>query len=179
MGCRAGGSFFGVPVAVVRTFRPRGDAGARQTLAMLARMVRDAAVTPAIVSIARTIIQPAGRNDRERQIALIRAWVQGRTKWQPDPHGEEYLVPPAIMLARIAQGGTAPGDCDDVAALAGALLKGAGLPTRLTAIAFPPSKSFRHVLAEASPAPGRWLDLDTTRPPSTTARPVRGLTVRV
>jgi transglutaminase-like putative cysteine protease len=168
-----------VPVSVVRTFRPRGDAGAKQTLATLARMVRAGAVTPAIVSIARAIIQPAARGDVGGQIRLIRQWVGERTKWQPDPHGEEYLVPPAVMLARIAQGRAAPGDCDDVAALAGALLKAAGIPTRLTAIAFAPSRVYRHVFAEASPGPGRWVDLDTTRPPNAAARPARGLTVRV
>lgn len=178
MSC-APATFWGVPVKVRKSWRARGDAGAMQTLAEMRAMVQRSAVEPEIVSLARVIVRPAARGDRRGAAGLVRDWVSRHTRWTPDPEGAEYLVPPTVMLSRIARAGLAPGDCDDVAVLAATLLKAAGIPARLTAIGFHPTRRLSHVTAEAMTGPGVWRELDTTRPAVTDARPARALALRV
>lgn len=148
---------------VTRTERPTGDGGVIQTLKQMGQQIRLASIDPLIVNTAREIILPAGRRAVNEKIWLIRAWLDGHTKWVPDPENAEYLVTPRAMLQRILSQGVAPGDCDDMAMLGAALLKAVGIRAQLKAVGFYPAKYFRHVYAEGWDG-AQWQELDISRP---------------
>lgn len=170
--------FFGRPVTLTKKRRAPGDAGAIGTLKRMAELARRSSIHPSVVSMARAIIQPAGRNQVGEQIELIRQWVQDHTKWLPDPLGAEYLIPPELLLPKIAATGQAQGDCDDVALLAAALLRAVGIPAGFRAVAFTPARNLSHVFALGWN--GRnWCELDTTRPYDGGRPRSRSLTLRI
>lgn len=157
------GPFNGRPSIVRRSKRAGGDYGVIQTLRKMAGHIREASIDPAIVSLARDLVLPAGRRAIDEKIWLIRDWLSGHTKWVPDPLEAEYLVPPRALLDRIHSSGIAAGDCDDIAMLGAALLRAVGIRGRLRAVSFAPFKNFQHVFAEGFDGL-HWRDLDVSRP---------------
>lgn len=129
----------------------------------MADYARAASVAPAVVSLAREIVLPAGRRELGEKVQLVRRWLDSHLRWIPDPLGAEYLVPPLALLARIESQGMAGGDCDDMAMLGAALVRAVGIPARLRAVAFVPSGRFVHVYAEGWNG-AAWQDLDISRP---------------
>lgn len=163
---------------VRRSRRAGGDYGVVQTLRKMGEHIRAASVAPPIVELARQIIMPAGRRQVTEKIGLIRAWVDGHTRWVPDPLEAEYLVPPLELLGRMRTAGVAVGDCDDIAMLAAALLRAVGIRARLRAVAFVPFTQFRHVYAEGWDG-SSWRELDTSRPARGARLHSRALTMGV
>jgi len=83
-------------------------------------------------------------------------------RYLPDGVEHEIIVLPEEQLARIASRGSVQGDCDDAAALAGALARSIGLQTRIMLGSFIPSRRLHHVWAEALGQRG-WVELDPFR----------------
>jgi len=160
------------------TYRPPGEAGIRATLRQMAGMARAAVLDPELVFLARRIISPASRFDPRGQVRRIRDYVEGVTRWLPDPVGVEYLAGPAVLLREIDDHRRVGADCDDVAMLAAALLNAVGIRSRLVAVAFDPEGPYQHVFTEAWDG-AEWRELDTTKPPRNARTIRRALTLEV
>lgn len=155
-----------------------GDPGVRETVAHMARIIREGVADPAVRRAAIAIVgglDPAASLDH---IYAIREFLAAYVRFVRDPVGVELLHTPAWMLADIAEHGVTHGDCDDVAILGGALAGAVGLRVALVTVAFLDNPQYlSHVWAVATPpvplldeaCRQAWIDLDTTRPAQATA----------
>lgn len=134
---------------------PPGDAGTFTTLRMIAQMARRPA--PSVRELAGELT--AGAPPRVAVLRLFR-FVRDQIANSEDPPGIEWLQAPHVTLEHPA------GDCDDKAALLGALLVAAGFPVRLVAIGIE-GRALRHVFVEAKVASAfgaEWVALDPKNP---------------
>lgn len=146
-----------------------GDEGARQTLRLMQRIVREALRDPVVLERAAQVVSGVPPHDQEGELRAIRRFLVQNVRYLNDPEGFELLRQPDYQLDRIAAGGKAEGDCDDVAILAATLAIATGRPARFVAVGFGgPTDPFSHVWAEALVG-GSWRELDTTRPIGQTA----------
>lgn len=150
-----------------------GDLGTAQTVDEMGRLIRAGAQDGAVRMTAINIIGGFAPTDRLSQLLAIREWVAAHFQFIPDPATTELLHEPVVLLRQIAETGTAKGDCDDAAILAGALAAAVGFHVGLVVIALgDPKAPFGHVWASGSPE-GRcvddrgrqlWVEFDVTRP---------------
>lgn len=154
-----------------------GDAGSRETLATMARAVREAIVDISFVWWARSIVQDCPPRNETCCAYSIREYVSGAIRFVRDPVGVENITPPLEHMRKLrgAFGAYVLGDCDDAATLSAALGMAVGLPARFVAIAFPmpgdapgmkytaDNAPYQHVYTELL-AGGAWREMDTTRP---------------
>lgn len=157
-----------------------GDEGARQTLRLMQRIVRQALRDPVVLERAVQVIRSAPAHDHMAELRAIRKFLIDNVRYVNDPDAFELLRLPDYQLDRIAAGGQAEGDCDDVAILGATLALAIGRPARFVAVGFGgPDDPFSHVWAEAL-VDGFWRELDTTRPIGATAiRPTRRMELEV
>lgn len=138
-----------------------GDAGPRQTIAMLRKLVDDAWKDPFVNRTAIDIVRNAG-------IAPYDSWGQIRAIYDfarqfyfvNDPVMKEAVRPTRDLIKLGA------GDCDDINGnVLPALLGSIGFETRLVTVAADPEApdSFSHVYAEVF-QDGAWHPLDAARP---------------
>lgn len=157
-----------------------GDEGARQTLRLMQKIVRQALRDPVVLERAVQVIRSAPAHNQLAELRAIRAFLTRHVRYVNDPDAFELLRLPDYQLDRIAAGGEAEGDCDDVAILAATLALAIGRPARFVAVGFGgPEEPFSHVWAEAL-VDGFWREMDTTRPIGATAlQPTRRLELEV
>lgn len=167
----------GARVARVRTHRlGLGDVGSWQTLRSMRGAVRQAIRDPRVLETAAAIVRPARPRDKRSQAQLIRSWMAAHTRYLNDPPGLELLRTPDYQLDRIGRDGVVQGDCDDMAMLAAALGKAAGMRAQFVALGFQgPKGPLSHVFTELLADDG-WVEMDVTRTPG---RPVPQFTRRV
>lgn len=143
--------------AIVSCELAEGPLGTRQTLLLMARLVRESLSTPAsatlIVPLAREIVGALPGQDHSSEAYALQAWVASHIRYVRDPVNVESLTPPAWML------GTLAGDCDDQSMLLAALLGAIGITSRFVAVGVKPGQ-FIHVYVEAFIG-GRWVPLET------------------
>lgn len=153
-----------------------GDAGARETLRVMSRVVHEAIAATAFVWWARGIVQSCPPHAEACCAQAIRDYVSGAVWFQRDPLGVENITHPLDHMQRLADPAAhVVGDCDDAATLSAALGMAVGLPARFIALAFgqpsdPPGTRYTqanapylHVYTELL-AGGQWREMDTTRP---------------
>lgn len=144
---------------VSRYWIPAGPLGIELTVVHMRREVRAALGDPLLEGTARAIV--GGASPRSAA-ARIRAFLDDRTRFVPDPLGVELIRSPVFMLETIECAGYAVGDCDDIAVLGAALGLSAGIPARFVLLAFEDPGLYEHVYTELlTPEP---VELDTTRP---------------
>jgi hypothetical protein len=151
---------------------PDGEAGRHATLAFMADLATQRAITPTVraaaVALARET-RPGARVDRTRFAAMLRRFLEARVTFLEDPAtGDELVQDPVAMLEEIQAHGRALGDCDDVATLGAALALAAGLAVRFVVIYFA-NAEFAHVWTDVYDG-DNWRDLDTTAPAQGTDR---------
>lgn len=170
-----------------------GDAGARETLGVMARLVHQAAADTNFVWWARNIVNDCPPHNDECNALAIRDFVDRYVWFQRDPLGVENLTHPLEHMRRLTMPGAShvKGDCDDVATLSAALGLALGMPAAFTVLAFarpddPPgtrygeyNAPYQHVYTSLA-AGSRLYEMDTTRPLAMLPpQIVRQLTVRV
>lgn len=135
-----------------------GPRGTRQTLRLMARLVRDAVRTqPAVRSTAADITAfIPGQAFREEARTLFE-FVRDRIRYLGDVNGVETVQAPNVTLDVMH------GDCDDKATLLAAMLESIGHPARFVAVGFHNPGEFEHVYVE-SRIGAEWVPMDTTMP---------------
>lgn len=105
------------------------------------------------------------------EISAIADHIQGNVRYTLDTYGiDTYRTPTRTLQLAI-------GDCDDMAALGGAMLQAAGHPIRIKVIQMQGQPDFHHIylLSGVPPeAPERWIAFDPTQTPAVGAEP-RGI----
>lgn len=128
------------------------------------RLVNRGVQNPLTIRAASVIIGGVLRN-RQAHAGAIRAWIDVKVRFQPDPYGMELLREVPEMLEDMARWGAAQVDCDDVAVLSAALGKAVGLRPRFVVLGFEgPVGWYRHVYTELSDGVA-WTEIDVRRPP--------------
>lgn len=108
------------------------------------------------------LARDTGPHDHDTRLRRIARWVADHLRFLPDPAGIEAVTTPAAHIRRIVQSGESVGDCDDAAALAGALAGAVGRRVRLHVVSYRLDRRFHHVFAVAEGSRG-WIDLDPFR----------------
>lgn len=135
---------------------PDGPTGTRETLRMMARLVRAYRKNVYIRELALQIIRNVpGHKNFAAQIRAIHAWVHKNIQYVRDVRGVETLQTPLKTIDYAA------GDCDDQSILVASLLEAIGMRTRFVAIKLDPNGPFVHVYTEVSAGRG-WLPVETT-----------------
>lgn len=113
-------------------------------------------ITSAIPRHIRTAL-PDSRN-RTAIITAVYNWMNRNIRYVFDPVGIEYLQTPERVLKSGA------GDCDDHAALAGALLQSVGIPVKLKVAKTDKNNpnAYSHIYLLVQNEAGEWMPFDTT-----------------
>jgi transglutaminase-like putative cysteine protease len=133
-----------------------GKEGIRQTLLLMADIVRRYRANPAVLTKARALTQSLRQKDYYGEIRVLHEFVRDSIRYVKDPVGVETVATPDQTLA-IGQG-----DCDDKAVLVASLLEALGHDCRFVAVGFTPGE-FTHVLVQTRAGPG-WVNVETTEP---------------
>ena len=138
---------------------PKGYAGTRKTVELIARLVRIGAKDFCVRQTAIAILRSRGIRPKDYmgEINALFEWVQRNVRYTRDIHRVELLHTARRMLELRA------GDCDDMTILLCAMLKSIGHPVRLALVGFNPrNKSvFTHIYLEVFYR-GWWIPLDPT-----------------
>lgn len=136
---------------------PDGEAGTEATIATMREMVNRFKVDPRIRQAATTVAFLQPEKDYRAEAEAIFNEVRDGIRYTRDVHGVETLQEPPITLA------TRMGDCDDQAALLGALLESIGIPTRFVVAGYS-GEHYEHVYLQAWLDSDGWVDMDATEP---------------
>lgn len=139
-----------------------GEAGTKQTIDLMRKLVDQAVGDQSFVRFAKEIVRGVMPYNDIGEASAVYEWVKQNIRYTKDPVTKETLYPPADMLK------IRSGDCDDIAMLMGAIMIALGYPARLTTISANASdpNEFSHVYLEAEvpPGSGQWLPMDAARP---------------
>lgn len=138
-------------------FIPTGAAGIRDTLARMARIVREYRRNPTIRQLAVEVRQAARvpAKDWLGEVRALHRFVRSYITYVRDVRNVETLQTPLRTLENRA------GDCDDQSMLLAALLEALGHPTQFVAMGFTGPDQYSHVLTETRVA-DRWIPVETT-----------------
>ena len=136
-----------------------GAPGTRQTLEMMAALIRQGRESVKVREMAKTLVAGLKQKDYLGEIAAAHAFVRDRMRYTRDIRTVETLHTAERLLD------DRQGDCDDKSVLVAALLESIGHTTRLVAIG-PRRGVFAHVYAQVQhpKTPGAWITLETTEP---------------
>jgi hypothetical protein len=139
-----------------------GEAGTKQTVALMRKLVDQAVSDASFVRFAKEIVRGVMPYNDIGEASAVYEWVKQNIRYTKDPVTKETLYPPAELLK------IRSGDCDDIAMLMGAIMIALGYPARLTTIsanaADPNEFSHVYLEAEVPPGSGQWLAMDAARP---------------
>ena len=136
-----------------------GAAGTRQTLEMMAALIRQGRESIPVREMAKTLVKGLAQKDYKGEIAACHAFVRDRVRYTRDIRTVETLhTAERLLIDR-------QGDCDDKSILVSALLESIGHTTQLVAIG-PRRGVFVHVYAQVQDPkkPGAWINLECTEP---------------
>lgn len=121
-------------------------------------------------SLVRQTAEANCRNIRSKdytsEILANHNFVESKSRYMRDPRTVELVKAPYIVAAQIARGETPSLDCDDMAALEGALHLATGCEVRIVTVAFrhmfyQGERQFSHVYVEArEPRSRAWIVCD-------------------
>lgn len=138
---------------------PKGYAGTRKTVGLIARLVREGAKDFCVRQSAIAILRHHGVRPKDYlgEIRALFEWVKRNVRYTRDIYRVELLHTARRMLELRA------GDCDDMTILLCAMLKSIGRPVRLALVGFNPKRKdlFTHIYLEVF-YQGRWIPLDPT-----------------
>jgi transglutaminase-like putative cysteine protease len=138
---------------------PKGYAGTRKTVELIARLVKEGAKDFCVRQTAIEILIQHGVRPKDYlgEIRALFEWVKCNVRYTRDIHRVELLHTARRMLELRA------GDCDDMTILLCAMLKSVGHPVRLALVGFNPRKKklFTHIYLEVF-YKGWWIPLDPT-----------------
>lgn len=141
-----------------------GAAGTRQTLRLMADLIRQGREALPVREMAKTLVRQLPQKDYMGEIAAVHAFVRDRVRYTRDIRNVETLHTAERLLQ------DRQGDCDDKAILVAAMLESIGHETQLVAIG-PSKQHFVHVFAQVrnpkQPLLNQrdsWLHLECTEP---------------
>lgn len=134
-----------------------GEAGVRQTLKLMGRLVREYRANPTIYGLARSLIQKVPQKSWRGEIDAMFYFVRDGIRYVRDPVGAEAVQLPTITLD------IKSGDCDDKVTLLSSLLESAGHPTRFCAVKVDGGERYSHVFLQTKIGK-KWLSLEPTEP---------------
>lgn len=138
---------------------PDGNAGTMGTLWVMAACVDDAIESGGpVVRLATRIAAQAGRGIMA-QLRAVYDYLAKSITFKRDPVALEHVRHPDQLAIELEQHGHTAGDCDDVATLGAALLRGMGIKPALVVVSAKPNRTFHHVLFAAWHG-RRWVYLD-------------------
>lgn len=127
-----------------------GDAGTKQTLAFMSKLVKKYKTNQVVRETALSIVQNLPEKNFTNEVRYIHAWVRDRIRYVKDVNGVETLQTPPKTLQLMQ------GDCDDQTTLLCALLESIGHKTRMLAVATHGRQNFSHVFPETNIG-GKWV----------------------
>lgn len=133
---------------------PSGRAGHFHTVRKMRELVNMCKVDPFIIQKATGIIYMVPQHDELSELRALFEFVRDHIRYQRDVVGIETLADPRMTLRRQV------GDCDDQAALLGALLESVGCPVRFV-IAGYNGPHAEHVYLQAL-VRGDWISCECT-----------------
>jgi len=132
----------------------RGWPGTKQTLEVMAQIVRRDHGDPVIRALAERIVERCGGHDFQCQIRALHQFVRDQITFRRDPVDIERVQDSRrVLQSRV-------GDCDDKSVLLCSLLGSLGHRTRFGLCSNKPG-DFSHVFVECL-GPGGWITLDPT-----------------
>lgn len=137
---------------VVETI-PDGTPGVRVKLSRLRSLIDKGKADPSVRSLALRAIAGVRERDWRGEVDAVHRAVRNRIRYTMDPVGVELFVEPGRLLGEPA------GDCDDHAALLGALLESIGHPVRLR-VGGPGGGKWSHVWLDVQERGRGWRALD-------------------
>jgi hypothetical protein len=152
---------FSTPGLAYRAPLLSGEAGTKQTIQVMRKLVDQAVSDPSFIRFASDIVRSVPAFNDLAEASALYEWVKRNIRYTKDPVTKEKLYPPQELLKIRA------GDCDDISMLLGALGIAIGYPARLATISADPTQpnEFSHVYVELEvpPGSGYWLPLDAAR----------------
>jgi hypothetical protein len=135
---------------------PPGSAGTDATLREIGRLVKYDLERPAVRFQALKILQSykVGSKNARREAEALYLWIKRNIRYQKDPVDIETVQSPVVTLRLAA------GDCDDHAALMGAMAHSVGILARFRVVGYSQANPI-HIWAEVFVG-GKWLPVDTT-----------------
>ena len=127
-----------------------GDAGTKQTLAFMSKVVRQYKTNKTVRETALSIISDLPEKNFTNEARYIHSWVRDHIRYAKDVRGVETLQTPVKTLELMQ------GDCDDQTILFCALMESVGHKTRMLAVATHGRAEFSHVFPETNIG-GRWV----------------------
>lgn len=142
---------------------PDGDEGTRVTLETMRSVVRKGIENPAIVPIARLLVQDVPEKNQQREADTLFYYVKDVIRYVRDPLDIEGIVWPRQVLEMQA------GDCDDKVVLFATLANAIGIAARFVAIKLPGKDFYSHVYAELQ-VNNAWVPYELTVQEATPGR---------
>ncbi len=145
---------------------PEGVAGISATLDKMVALTKSYKLHPMVRDLAEQIITALPPKNPWAEVDAVKDWVSRNIRYTGDIGDLEHIkTPDALLVDRF-------GDCDDMALLAGTLLKSIGYAVRYVAVASGDYADYSHVYLEVKIG-ARWVGIETTenvplgwRPPS-------------
>lgn len=143
------------PAAHLKCTIPDGAAGTRETLRIMAAMVKDARCSVTIREFSAGLINEVSAGNFAQEAETLFQFVRDSIRYVNDVNGVETLQTPEYTLA------CGYGDCDDKSSLLAAMLESVGHPCRFVAAGYNRPGEFEHVWIET--LVGRdWIAAETT-----------------
>lgn len=134
---------------------PEGAAGTRATLRLMAGLVRETRILPAIRNTAADIVSSLAAQNFTAEADAIFCFVRDQIRYLQDTNNVEVIQNPCFTLD------FRQGDCDDKSTLLAALLESVGHPCRFVAVGYTHPGEFEHVYVETRIG-GQWIPLEST-----------------
>ena len=133
----------------------------RDTLGIMASLIRKRRADPIVRSTALSIVKGAQPYDDNGRMSRVLSWVKGSMPYERDPRDVEAINDPLLSINKISAYGRAAGDCDDAATLIATLLESVGVQTHLVAVSVRADRRLHHVGVKAFDRRGNvWRYLD-------------------
>lgn len=150
----------GVPVR--KLYLGSGDSAIRNTLELMAKIIRASSQNYYVRRWAEKIVQGVPEKDYQGRVWAIYDFIRRHMRYLRDPHGTELLKTPLVSLQLWEVGDIPLLDCDDVTILSLSLLKSIGFPVALRAASYQADKKFRHVYGMVKIL-NDWVPLDLVK----------------
>lgn len=134
-----------------------GAAGTRETLRIMAALVRESCISHEIRGLTTQLTNHLENNDFVGEVQTCFDFVKSAIRYVQDTLGIERVENPLTLLE------TRAGDCDDMCTLLASMLCSIGHPCRFSAVGYSEPGLFEHVYLETRIG-RRWIALDPTQP---------------
>jgi hypothetical protein len=140
--------------------------GAPQTIDVMRKAALVSQSRMVVRRLAEMVCERLDSKDYVSEYLAINNFLLQRTRYMRDPRTVELVRAPYVVAEEILAGGRPNLDCDDLAAMLGAMILAVGGSVRFVTVAFRNAffngkRQYSHVFAQAlEPRTGLWIVLD-------------------